>query len=73
MGRYVLVIWGWRQGKFLEIGNKLTKVKSNTRQCFNPLAVVMPAKALSRKEGHVGAVAFSVPVTLPQAISAMPK
>ena len=26
---------------------------------FNPVAVVMRAEALSRKEGHVGAVAFS--------------
>jgi hypothetical protein len=26
---------------------------------FNPLAVIMRAEALSRKEGHVGAVAFS--------------
>jgi hypothetical protein len=28
-------------------------------ECFNPTAVVMRAEALSRKEGHVGAVAFS--------------
>ena len=28
-------------------------------ECFNPLAVIMRAEALSRKEGHVGAVAFS--------------
>jgi hypothetical protein len=28
-------------------------------ECFNPSAVVMRAEALSRKEGHVGAVAFS--------------
>jgi hypothetical protein len=28
-------------------------------ECFNPVAVVMRAKAPSRKEGHVGAVAFS--------------
>jgi hypothetical protein len=29
-------------------------------ECFNPMAVVMRAEALSRKEGHpVGAVAFS--------------
>jgi hypothetical protein len=28
-------------------------------ECFNPAAVVMCAEALSRKEGHVGAVAFS--------------
>jgi hypothetical protein len=28
-------------------------------ECFNPIAVVMRAEALSRKEGHVGAVAFS--------------
>jgi hypothetical protein len=26
---------------------------------FNPVAVVVRAEALSRKEGHVGAVAFS--------------
>jgi hypothetical protein len=28
-------------------------------ECFNPSAVVMRAEALSRKEGYVGAVAFS--------------
>jgi hypothetical protein len=28
-------------------------------ECFNPAAVAMRAEALSRKEGHVGAVAFS--------------
>lgn len=28
-------------------------------ECFNPVAVVMRAEALSRKEGHVGAVAYS--------------
>jgi hypothetical protein len=28
-------------------------------ECFNPAAVVLRAEALSRKEGHVGAVAFS--------------
>ena len=28
-------------------------------ECFNPTAVVMKAEALSRKSGHVGAVAFS--------------
>jgi hypothetical protein len=28
-------------------------------ECFNPTAVVMRAEALSRKEGHVGAVVFS--------------
>jgi hypothetical protein len=28
-------------------------------ECFNPTAVVMRAEALSRKQGHVGAVAFS--------------
>ena len=28
-------------------------------ECFNPFAVAMRAEALSRKEGHVGAVAFS--------------
>ena len=27
-------------------------------ECFNPVAVVMRAEALSRKSGHVGAVAF---------------
>ena len=27
-------------------------------ECFNPVAVIMRAEALSRKEGHVGAVAF---------------
>ena len=28
-------------------------------ECFNPNTAVMRAEALSRKEGHVGAVAFS--------------
>lgn len=28
-------------------------------ECFNPVAVVMRAEALSRTQGHVGAVAFS--------------
>ena len=28
-------------------------------ECFNPTALVMRAEALCRKEGHVGAVAFS--------------
>jgi hypothetical protein len=28
-------------------------------ECFNPTGVVMRAEALSHKEGHVGAVAFS--------------
>ena len=28
-------------------------------ECFNPNAAVMRAEALSRKEGHVDAVAFS--------------
>ena len=28
-------------------------------ECFNPVAVVMRAEALPRKEGYVGAVAFS--------------
>jgi len=28
-------------------------------ECFNPVAVVMRAEALSREPGHVGAVAFS--------------
>jgi hypothetical protein len=28
-------------------------------ECFNPMAVVMRAEALSRKKGNVGAVAFS--------------
>jgi hypothetical protein len=28
-------------------------------ECLNPIAVVVRAEALSRKPGHVGAVAFS--------------
>jgi hypothetical protein len=28
-------------------------------ECVNPFTVVMRAEALSRREGHVGAVAFS--------------
>jgi hypothetical protein len=34
-------------------------VADEPTECFNPVAVVMRAEALSRKEGHVGAVAFS--------------
>jgi len=34
-------------------------MKCEAIECFNPVAVVMRAEALSRKEGHVGAVAFS--------------
>jgi hypothetical protein len=41
-------------------------------ECFNPDAAVMRAEALSRKEGHVGAVAFSARATLLQSISATP-
>ena len=40
-------------------------------ECFNPVAVVVRAEALSRKEGHVSAVAFSRPVTPLRATSAM--
>jgi hypothetical protein len=32
---------------------------SEPTECFNPNAAVMRAETLSRKEGHVGAVAFS--------------
>lgn len=28
-------------------------------ECFNPTAAVMKAEALSRKPGHIGALAFS--------------
>jgi hypothetical protein len=28
-------------------------------ECFSPTAAVMRAEALSRKQGHVGAIAFS--------------
>ena len=34
-------------------------VAGEPTECFNPNAAVMRAEALSRKEGHVGAVAFS--------------
>jgi hypothetical protein len=34
-------------------------VAGEPMECFNPVAVVMRSEALSRKEGHVGAVAFS--------------
>jgi hypothetical protein len=34
-------------------------VAGEPTECFNPVAVVMRAEALSREEGHVGAVAFS--------------
>lgn len=42
-------------------------------ECFNPNAAAMRAEALSRKEGHVGAVALAAAVTLLVAISAMPR
>jgi hypothetical protein len=32
---------------------------SEPTECFNPVAAAMRAEALSRKEGHVGALAFS--------------
>lgn len=34
-------------------------VTGEPTECFNPTAVVMRAEARSRKEGHVGPVAFS--------------
>ena len=34
-------------------------VAGEPAECFNPVAAAMRAEALSRKEGHVGAVAFS--------------
>ena len=40
-------------------------------ECFNPVAVVMRAEALSRKPEHVGAVAFSRTGDPAPAISAM--
>jgi hypothetical protein len=42
-------------------------------ECFNPVAVVMRAEALSRKEGHVGAAPLAAPATLQPAISVMPR
>jgi hypothetical protein len=38
-------------------------------ECFNPIAVVIRAEALSRKEGHVGAIAAALVIS-PRAISA---
>ena len=38
---------------------KTASRSASPTECFNPVAVVMRAEALSRKEGHVGAVAFS--------------
>jgi hypothetical protein len=40
-------------------------------ECLNPAAVVMRAEALSRKAGHVGAVALSRTGDPARAISAM--
>ncbi len=34
-------------------------VPGEPTECFNPIATVMRAEALSRKAGHIGAVAFS--------------
>lgn len=41
-------------------------------ECFNPIAVVMRAEALSRKPGHVGAVALAGQEIQPQAILVTP-
>ena len=40
-------------------------------ECFNPVAVVMRAEALSRKPGHVGAVHSAGRATPPPATSVM--
>ena len=40
-------------------------------ECFNPVAVVMRAEALSRKPGHVGAVASAGQAIRPPPNSAM--
>jgi hypothetical protein len=43
-------------------------------ECFNPIAVVMRAEALSRKEGHrLAPLHSAAPATLPPVISAMPR
>jgi hypothetical protein len=42
-------------------------------ECLNPYAAVMRAEALSRKKGHVGAVAFSRTGDPAAAISAIPR
>jgi hypothetical protein len=42
-------------------------------ECFNPVAVMMRAEALSRKECLSARSHSAAPVTLPQAISAMPR
>jgi hypothetical protein len=50
---------------FAAMGGALVVIATDDRvaageptECFKPVAVVMRAEALSRKEGHVGAVAF---------------
>jgi hypothetical protein len=42
-------------------------------ECFNPIAAVMRAEALSRKEGPSARSRFAAPVTPLQAISTMPR
>jgi hypothetical protein len=42
-------------------------------ECFNPIAVVMRAEALSRKEGHVARSHLAALVIPLPAISAMPR
>lgn len=42
-------------------------------ECFNPVAVVMRAEALSRKEGHVGPSHSAARVTLLRAFLATPR
>jgi hypothetical protein len=42
-------------------------------ECFNPNGAVIRAEALSRKEGHVARSHSAARVTLPRAISVMPR
>jgi hypothetical protein len=48
-----------RRGRIGVVASLLGVAAGEPTECFDPNAAVMRAEALSRKEGHVGAVAFS--------------
>jgi hypothetical protein len=54
---WVHTVWSGRRQPFGASDDGIAA--GEPTECFNPVAVVMHAEALARKEGHVGAVAFS--------------
>jgi hypothetical protein len=58
-GQYVLRLWNFHTS-LIEFNSGVCWIAAGEpTECFNPNAAVMHAEALARKEGHVGAVAFS--------------